>query len=137
MCQAGGTDKRFATLACLSELKRRKKRRRLFGGLQITKVSSFPELGSAAACSSVSSGLRDVGETAFRIAIGCGCGSPPTPKCSEPDTDMIPEGPVKKSLGHGFSVLYYKKVRLKPFDNIARSLDNNNKVNVMCYALTA
>lgn len=115
-------DQRYATLGCLSELK--KKKRRKFLGMSLKGCSS-PDLGSPEPVWSVREGLMGAGETAMRIAVG----SPKLPQRVEAPSEPSPSKLYsRKSLGHGFSVLYYKRVRLKPFDGIARALDNNNKV---------
>lgn len=116
--------KRYATLGCVSELKRKRKR---FLGMSFKGCSS-PDLGSPEEPKTVSDGLMGAGETAMRIAVG----APKHLLLADTSSESSPSKLYsRKSLGHGFSVLYYKRVRLKPFDNIARSLDNNNKVQTL------
>ena len=115
-------DKRYATLGCVSDLKKRKRKK--FFGMSLRGCSS-PDLASPDGPLSVPDGVMGAGQTAMRIAVG----SQKMPLRAESPSEPSPSKLFsRKSLGHGFSVLYYKRVRLKSFDNIARSLDNNNKV---------
>ncbi|KAF6199508.1 hypothetical protein GE061_007534 [Apolygus lucorum] len=146
---------KYATLSTVYELKKRRGRcllTTIFRGGSTPDVRKDARR-DARRTASVSQVVGRVGRTALQLLLprvtGGGVsdvGSPPRderPDDEDASSLGVPGKPVdggfnprwlpirgsgtRKRIGHGFHIIYYKRVRLKSFSHIVEDLDNNNK----------